>query len=269
MLKDSPPFPERARRRQSLRQDYEEFILQRIEEYKDQLSRRDLLAIADDAVQELEVGPEGQLVLTEVLVREYVDRLIMRRLNLPTFRHWRDRHLKLREAQREPTHWGLDPDTPLARLARRCDDSDLALIVGGGGAAASLLLAAHDWSVLLIARELSVVEGAETRAAAEALGSRFHALVVGMHNWFPDVTPTLAVLDGTTLSDLESSLRGQFLTTLRDRTPTGGAHYLLPRVGQVDEQHALIQSLESEYRGWQVERGGCRGGSRWLLAFKP
>lgn len=262
-------MPDRAKRRRSLRQDYEEFILQRIEEYKDQLSRRDLLAIADDAVRELEVGPEGQLVLTEVLVREYVDRLIMRRLNLPSFRHWRARHLRLREAQREPTHWGLDADTPLTDLARRSDDSDLALIVGGGGTAASFLLAAHEWSVLLIARDLSVVEGAETRAAVEALGARFHALVVSMTDWFPDVAPTLTVLDAGTLRDLDAPHRVRFLDALKQQTRSGGVHYLLPNDDGAGQRGELIELLALEYEGWRIERGTCRHASAWLLAVKP
>ncbi len=269
MLSEPSAGPERAKRRQSLRQDYEEFILQRIEEYKDQLSRKDLLAIADDAVRELEVGPEGQLVLTEVLVQEYVDRLIMRRLNLPSYRHWRHRHLKLREAQREPTHWGLEPDTPLTRLARRSDDSDLALIVGGGGTAASFLLAAHDWPVLLIAGEINVVESAETRAAAEALASKFHALVVSMNNWFPDVSPTLAVLDSATLSGFESATRTRFINMLKERTRAGGIHFILPSVHRRDIQDSVVAMLETDYEGWRLEQGGRRGKPNWLLAFKP
>ncbi|KPJ87466.1 MAG: hypothetical protein AMS18_14565, partial [Gemmatimonas sp. SG8_17] len=99
-------------RQQSLRQEYEEFVLQRIEEYKEQLSRTELLAVADEAVRELEVSAEEQLVLTEVLVLEHVDRLIIRRLRLPTFRRWRERHLELRESQQNHEQWDLDPGTP-------------------------------------------------------------------------------------------------------------------------------------------------------------
>jgi len=92
------PNPQPARRiavkARSLKQEYEEFLLQRIEEFKDQLARDELLAIADEAVRELEMGPEDQLVLTEVLVLEHVDRLITRRLNLPSYRRWRDRHVE-------------------------------------------------------------------------------------------------------------------------------------------------------------------------------
>jgi len=146
------PNPEPARRRaakpRSLKQEYEEFILQRIEEFKDQLTRDKLLAVADEAVRELEMGTEDQLVLTEVLVLEHVDRLITRRLNLPSYRRWRERHLRLRRAQRDATHWGLDAGTPLEDLATRLEDGDLALVIGSGVVPAGLFLAAHDTEVL-------------------------------------------------------------------------------------------------------------------------
>ncbi len=90
----------RARQPQSLKQEYEEFILQRIEEFKNGLSRQELLGIADEAVRELEA--EDQFLLTELLMLEQVDRLIMRRLKLPPYRKWRERHLKLRRAPFAP-----------------------------------------------------------------------------------------------------------------------------------------------------------------------
>ncbi len=62
MLTAPQPRRQRARQQVSLRQEYGEFILQRIEEFKQQISREELLAIADEAVRELEVGPEEQLV---------------------------------------------------------------------------------------------------------------------------------------------------------------------------------------------------------------
>src|SRR5690349_5828453 len=111
----------RPRQPQSLRQEYEEYILQRIEDFKDQLSREQLLSLADEAVRELDAEAAEQLVLTEVLVLEHVDRLITRRLRLPAYKRWRDRHIKLREAQKTPAHWGLSTDTPLAKLAARLD----------------------------------------------------------------------------------------------------------------------------------------------------
>ena len=98
MLTD--PITERRRRPPlSPRQEYEELVLQRIEDYKNQLTREDLLTLADEAVHELEAGPDGQLVLTEVLVLEHVDRLIKKRLRLPGFRRWTNVHgVKLLDA---------------------------------------------------------------------------------------------------------------------------------------------------------------------------
>ncbi len=264
------PQPQRRgdRRHRSLRQEYGEFILQRIEEFKQQISRKELLAIADEAVQELERGANDQLVLTEVLMLEHVDRLIMHRLNLPAYRRWRDRHLKLRRAQQQPTHWGLDHDTPLLELARRVDIEGEALVVGARAASAAFFLAAHDWPVVFIDQQLATVEAAETRAAAEALASRFDALVVSLGHWFPDVSPALTVLDPLTVRGLDGGDRDRFLHTATERTVTGGAHYVLP----VDSANDVIllepERVKSHYAGWRVERGERAAGSPWLMAVK-
>ena len=68
------PHPQRPAR--SLRQEYEEFLFQRIEEYKNTLSRAALLLVGDEAVRELEIAAADQYLLTEVLLLEHVDRII-------------------------------------------------------------------------------------------------------------------------------------------------------------------------------------------------
>jgi hypothetical protein len=268
MLTDPQSRPRRGRRQPSLRQEYEEFILQRIEEFKEQLSREQLLAIADDAVRELEVGSEEQLVLTEVLVLEHVDRLIMRRLNLPTFRRWRGRHLRLRKAQRQPTHWGLEPDSPLAQHIPDEEDA-IALVVGAQAAPAAFFLAAHDWPVLFIDQELPSVEAAETRAAAEALAMRFQALVVSLGGWFPEVQPTLTVMDATALARLAAPNRERFIDVLKRRTVPGGVHLLMPTDGTGDVIPLAPETIRLHYTGWHVQRSPLGRGSRWFMASKP
>ena len=258
-----------ARAALSLKQEYEEFILQRIEEFKDQLARSELLTIADEAVRELEMGSDDQLVLTEVLVLEQVDRLIMRRLNLPTHRRWRDRHLRLRRAQREPTHWGLDPDTPLQRFVTPGFEDETALVVGGGVAPAAFYLASHGRDVLLIDSELTAVEGAEARAAGEALATHFQALVVHLGTWIPDVRPGLAVLDPATLTTLESPRRLDVIEELKRRTPAGGTHLILPSE-QADGVTSLApEAMQTYYSDWSLERPRRRGQLRWFLATRP
>src|SRR5213595_4013156 len=114
----------------SLKQEYQEFLLERIEEYKNTVSREELLRIGDEAVRELEANAQDQYLLTEVLLLEHVDRLIARRLRLPSFQRWRQKHRALRDAQRQPTHWGLDAEHPVVAWAPRLEAGDLALVIG-------------------------------------------------------------------------------------------------------------------------------------------
>ena len=146
-----------SRRRRSPysdKQHYQEYILQRIEGYKNSIGRDELLRLGDEAAAELQAASEGQFVLTEVLMLESVDRLIMKRLSLRSYRKWRQQFLKLREAQRTPTHWGIEPDGVLARLLPRIEPEDQVLIVGSGGEPATYLFAAHDATVTFVAADL-------------------------------------------------------------------------------------------------------------------
>ncbi|MCH7489792.1 MAG: hypothetical protein IID05_03765 [Gemmatimonadetes bacterium] len=262
--------PDRPRRRtQSLRQEYEQFILQRIEEYKDQLSRAQVLGLGDEAVRDLEVGPEGQLVLTEILMLDHVDRIIKKRLRLPTFRRWREKHVNMRRAQRQPTHWGLASDTPLSEIVPLLEESDLTLVVGTQVAAVGFLVAAHDIDVLLIDQDLAGVEAAESHAAAEALAGRFQALVISLGGWFPDVNPTLVVMDPNLIATLDDTTAARVIKLLQDRTVPGGAHVVLglPPAGGGD----LVppDRWQHHYGGWRTERSKRVGRSSWFLARRP
>src|SRR5881398_2170547 len=194
----------------SLKQEYQEFLLQRIEEYKNRLSRADLLEIGDEAVRELEESAAGQYLLTEVLLLEHVDRIIARRLRLPAFPRWRQKHRALRAAQRAPTHWGLEPDGPLVSSVRRLEPGDVAVVLGAAALPAALFIAAHDAEVFLLDQDLAAIEGAESRAVTEQLAGRFQALVVTFGGWFPDVSPSVVVIDPAALAPARAR---------RDRSP--------------------------------------------------
>ena len=266
-----PAPARRARAPLSLRQEYEEFLLQRIEEFKEQLARDALLTLADEAVRELEAGPEGQLVLTEVLVLEHVDRLIMKRLKLPTYRRWRERHVRMRQAQRELTHWRLPTRTPLGTLALRLEERDVAMVVGSALAPAACYLAAHEANVLFIDDSLAAVEAVETRAATEALALRIQALVVELSGrWMPDATPALTLLDPGKLAGLHASARDAVMEALRSRTPRGGVHFLLREEHDTGVRSLAAETLQEQYAEWRVERGGTEDDRwRWVMAVKP
>ena len=127
----------RRRSPYSDKQHYHEYILQRIEGFKNSIGRDELMRLGDEAATELQTTSEGQFVLTEVLMLETVDRLIMKRLALRPYRRWREQFRKLREAQRTPVHWGLDGGCALARLLPRVEAHDTALVIGAGPSGAT------------------------------------------------------------------------------------------------------------------------------------
>src|SRR3989442_13330422 len=201
-----------------LKQEYQEFILQRLEEYKNTVPRAELLKIGDEAVRELQASAQDQYLLTEVLLLEHVARIIARRLRLPSFPRWRQKHRALREAQREPTHWGLDADGPLVAYARRLEPGDLAVVVGTGALPAGLFIAAYEVEVFLVDQELHAVEAAESRAVTEQLAGRFQALVINFGRWFPDVAPSLVVIDPAPLAAARPKGRHALLYDLQRPT---------------------------------------------------
>lgn len=70
------------------RQQYQAWVEEQIEEYKTALTRDELLDLAEQAVQDLFTTPDGQYPLTEILLRDAVDQLLFKRLNLPDYKHW-------------------------------------------------------------------------------------------------------------------------------------------------------------------------------------
>ena len=76
-------MPQRPSR--SLKHEYELYVEREIENYKESVPRSVLLSIGDDAVRAL--AGEQQFALTELLLWDEVDRIIFKRLRLPSYRH--------------------------------------------------------------------------------------------------------------------------------------------------------------------------------------
>ena len=176
---------ERRERRppRSLRAEYDQFIEQRIEEYKDSLPRADILAIGDEAMHELSFTL--QLQLTEVVLRDQVDNIIRRRLKLPSFRRWREKHLTLRAAQAKPGHWGLGTHDPVTTLAELIEDEDPVLVIGAADGACALFLAAHGATVHVCDPDIAAVYGLESRAVSEQLGAMVECSVIQLERFAP------------------------------------------------------------------------------------
>jgi len=243
--------PRRAR--YSDKQRYDEYILQRIEGYKNSIGRAELLRLGDEAVAEQQSAAESQFVLTEVLMLESVDRLIVKRLALRPYSKWRRQFLKLREAQRTPTHWGLEAAGPVARLVPRLEANDATLVIGGGAEPCAYLLAAHDAAVTFIAADMGTVERVESRMATEALGSMFDGYVAQLAPGLPDFlcfisALDLVVIDPGAIAELKTSLRPHAVRDLQRRTRPGGIHILLPTCKSL-----APESLRALYHDWVLE----------------
>jgi hypothetical protein len=220
----------RARPVLSPKQRYHEYLLQRIEDYKNSLAREDLLRLGDDAAAEQQDDAEGQYFLTEVVMQENVDRLIRKRLGLPPFTKWRQRYAKLRLAQQSPTHWGLERHSAVSIVLPRLEPGDHALVVGSGAESAMYLLAAHDMRVTFLVGDNATCTRIETRMAAESLTGSFEAFVAMLGNWFPTLSEPahFVVIDAATLGALPPPRRLALMANLQDATVPGGVHAVLP-----------------------------------------
>jgi hypothetical protein len=237
----------------SLRSEYEEFIEQRIEEYKDGLPRAAILGIGDEAVQEL--ARTEQYALTEVLLQEQVDSIIRRRLRLPSYRRWRERHLALRAAQVQPTHWGLAPHDPVVLLAEFVRDQDTYAVVGAADGACALFLAARGATVLIGDPDLAAIEGLENRAIAEQLSGRIECLVVPLETWTPHKPLDGCVIETSALVGLSAGDRAELIRRLKTVTAPGGRHVVMPAGGPAGKTPPVSSdALRSLYADWTVAR---------------
>jgi len=247
----------RRRSTYSDKQHYHEYILQRIEGFKNSIGREELMRLGDEAASELQTTSEGQFVLTEVLMLETVDRLIMKRLALRPYGRWRVQFRKLREAQRTPNHWGLDGGCALARLLPRIEPNDVALVIGPGAEPATYLLAAHDAEVTFVAADVGCVERVESRMATEALASLFYGLVapVGSCHCVLETLEQvdMVVLDPNTLATCKSQVRSALIADLQRRSRPGGVHVILGGCRALSPD-----AIRGMYDGWAVEEEPLR-----------
>jgi hypothetical protein len=245
----------------SPKQHYQEYLLQRIEDYKNSLTRDDLLKLGNDAAHEIHDATEGQYSLTEVVMQETVDRLIMKRLRLPSFTRWKQKHAKVRQAQQSPTHWGLERHCAVAAILPRLETGDHALVVGGGAEAAVYLLAAHDVRLTCLFGDHATCSRIETRMAAESLTGNFEAFVAMLGSWFPllDRAADLVVVDAGTLAGLPSGRRLALMARLQDCTIPGGVHVVMSAGAAVPEAWV---SLYPDWTRIPIQARGVRKGAK-------
>lgn len=248
-----------SRPARSLRYEYELFVEEEIENYKESIPRSALLGIGDEAVAVLTAQP--QLALTELVLAEEVDRIIFRRLRLPSYQTWRRRRLKLVREMRRPEHWGLQATDVVVRTVRTSGEARI-LIAGSAAEGPTLYLAANGCDVTTLAQEEDVLERVLRAAAQAGLGERVHAFRSDWSDWAPDTELDAVIVTSAALRDLSASQRTRVIKLLQSATTDGGVHL----VETLDAERTVptLQELESRYRGWAVSVEHERGQGMFL-----
>ena len=246
----------------SLKHEYELFVEEEIENYKESIPRGALLGIGDEAVASL--GEQAQFALTELLLAQEVDRIIFRRLRLPSYQTWRRRRLKLLREMRRPEHWGLQADDLVVRAVRPTGEARV-LVAGLAAEAPALYFAANGCEVTAVANEEDVVERVLAAASAAGLGERIHALRADWSAWAPDAVLDAVIVTSNALRGLSAAQRTRVIKLLQGATANGGIH--LVEAADTQLRAPTLRELESRYAGWALSLESD-GRSEMLLARK-
>jgi hypothetical protein len=240
-------MPQRLSR--SLKHEYELFVEREIENYKESVPRSVLLSIGDDAVRAL--ANEQQFALTELLLWDEVDRIIFKRLRLPSYATWRKRRLRLLEELRRPEHWGLSPEDFVVRAVQPVAAESRVLVAGISGETRALLyLAAHGCDVTAVANADDVQRVLEAAEAA-GLSERVRTTSDGLESWRPDAPLTAVIYTPAAFTGLGAAERARVIQVLQSATEDGGVH-LVQTIAAGKRAPVGLDELRRRYQGWDV-----------------
>jgi hypothetical protein len=254
-------MPQRMTR--SLKHEYELFVENEIESYKESVPRSVLLGIGDEAVSVL--SREPQFALTELLLCEEVDRIIFRRLRLPTYQTWRRRQMKRLDELRRPERWGLSKQDPVVRALPARTDAQV-LVAGAPTSGPAMYLAAHGCEVTSIAEEADAVERVMQTAAEVGLATRVHARMGSLSTWQPESPLAAVIVSPQALADLSAEERARVIAVLKSATLDGGVH--LVQAIAAAQGAPMLTELRAQYEGWEVSVERSEGRTKVFLARK-
>jgi hypothetical protein len=248
----------------SLKHEYMTYVDLEIERYKDSIPRSALLKLADDAVASMSAG--AQLELSELVLVDAVNELIMRRLKLPPYDRWRRNRLKMVEQFRRAEHWGLSATQHLVDAVRPQEHPHV-VVAGPHVEERTLYLAAHGAHVTALGDldDEALVTKVLVAAAQAGLAGQVTGCADGLDEWCPSV-PVRAVIWHTQVLDaLSPEKRARVLAHLQNATAAGGVHYI-EGVPTESGRTAAVRSLIAGYAGWQAP---AEPGDGVIVLHKP
>ncbi|MEP6507483.1 MAG: hypothetical protein ABJC63_04585 [Gemmatimonadales bacterium] len=249
----------------SLRHEYDLYVENEIELYKDSISRTVLLKIGDDAVASLQAQP--QFAMNELLLCDEVDKIIRKRQRIPTYSTWRKREVKRRAEQAEflrPEHWGVSADSALVREVHVHPRSHV-LVAGAEGTNAARYLAAQGCSVTSISSSGSEDDLLDP-ADEKMIAGRIASVEGGLKEWAPEEMLSAVVCTPAAFAGLTAAERSKVFAILQSATQDGGVHL----VDTLIQNHAepSLSELRRNYKGWTISVVDQGTSSRSFLARK-
>lgn len=247
----------------SLKHEYELYVEQEIENYKDSIPRASILRIGDEAVAFLR--QQDQPEFDELVIWAEVDKIIHKRLRLPTYVSWRRRRLKLLAQYRRPEHWGLALDAPLVREITP-DPETRVLVAGMREQGPVLYLAAKGCRVTALEVDEEAVERVITAASEVGLTSRVDGMAVPLDAWAPDAPLNAVVCRPAAFENLSPEQRAAVIELLKSATLDGGVHLVETLVA--GQSVLSDDELRARYHGWDVSIVRDQRANRTFLARK-
>ncbi|HEU4564857.1 MAG TPA: hypothetical protein VFS05_09425 [Gemmatimonadaceae bacterium] len=248
----------------SLKYEYELFVEQEIEAYKESVPRSVLLRIGDEAVTAL--AAQQQLALTEVLLTAEVDRIIRQRVRIPAYRTWCRRRTKALQEFRRPERWGLRPDGAVARAVPIAAAGHV-LVAGTAEEGPAVFLAANGCAVTAIEPAEEVVERVMHAAVEVGIAGRVRGFVGQVAGWAPDRPLNAVICAATAFAGLSETERAEAIELLQRATTLGGIH-VLQRRGSDDAEAPSFDELAARYDGWEISVEGSTDAAATFLATK-
>jgi hypothetical protein len=252
------------RRPRSLRHEYEVYTEREIEAYKESVSRQHLLGIAASAATLLEDEP--QLGMRDVLLAAEVDRIIAKRLKIPSFDVWTRRRLKNASEPKRPEYWGLRADTPLAHAIGSASSKARVVVSGARVEGSALYLAANGCNVTAIEPEADVVNRVLNAAEEAGLQARVRGLTTELSAWNPDGPLAAVICTPAAFAGLSAFEREKVIALLQRATADGGVHLVETIVA--GQEAISEEELRACYSDWDVSFVQEPGTAKTFLARK-
>ena len=249
----------------SLKHEYDLYVENEIEVYKDSISRTALLKIGDEAVASLH--SQTQFTMSELLLCDEVDRIIRKRLRIPSYATWRKKEVKRLKEQaefRRPEHWGVRPDSALAREVNLPQDARV-LVAGPAAASTALYLAAQGCSVTAIDPASDGDVPIKPEEAALMTG-RVDKLPVTLTEWSPAEPLSAVICTPAAFAGLTAAERARVIEVLQSATRDGGVHLVDTIIASRAEPS--LSELKKSYKGWTISVLDDGTNSRSFVARK-